>query len=168
LDVRGSFAPAAMLEMQKEANQIIGSSGIRLDWKTRDQALSTTFNDLVVITFKGACELEPASPRFYDEMGPYAFTRTANGEIQPFGEVDCDHVSGSVWSALGGDDYARANLFVGRALGRVVAHELVHMLTRSGEHGREGVQKPALSAKQLISNSLPLSALDIDRLKQRH
>jgi hypothetical protein len=167
LDVKGSFSPAAMSEMRKEAGQIIGSSGIRLEWKTKDEAISATFNDLVVMTFKGACELEPVVP-LYDEMGPYAFTRTANGEVQPFGEVDCDHVVGSVRSAMIGDDFARANLLVGRALGRVVAHELVHMLTRSGEHGREGVEKSALSGKQLISASLPLSALDVDRLKARH
>jgi hypothetical protein len=65
-----------------------------------------------------------------------------------------------------GGDYARADLLVGRALGRVVAHELVHMLTKSGQHAREGVQKAALSGRQLIAASLPLSAVDIDRLIQ--
>jgi hypothetical protein len=40
------------------------------------------------------------------------------------------------------------------------------MLTKSGEHSREGVQRPALSGKQLIADSLPLSALDIDRLRR--
>jgi hypothetical protein len=60
-------------------------------------------------------------------------------------------------------------MLVGRALGRVVAHELVHMLTKSGQHAHEGVQKAALSGRQLISASLPLSAMDIDRLiAERH
>jgi hypothetical protein len=55
---------------------------------------------------------------------------------------------------------------LGRALGRVVAHELVHMLTKSKQHGRDGVEKAALSARQLIAESLPLSIFDIDRLQQ--
>ena len=67
---------------------------------------------------------------------------------------------------MSGLDYARGDLLIGRAMGRVVAHELVHTLAKSGQHGFEGVQKPALSGKQLIGASLPLSAFDIDRLKQ--
>jgi hypothetical protein len=166
LDVKGAFALAAMREMESEAGRIIGTSGIRLDWRMRNDA-TATFNDLVVLTFKGSCLYE-AVPQLYDELGPYAFTRTSNGEVQPFGEVDCDHVVGSVRNAMFGNDFAHSDMLVGRALGRVVAHELVHMLTKSGEHGHEGVQKPALSGKQLISASLPLSALDVDRLRQHY
>jgi hypothetical protein len=165
LDIRGLFSLPAMLQMEKEAGDIIASSGIHLEWRTRDDAARATFNDLVVLTFKGACALEPAPP-VYDELGPYAFTRTENGEIQPFGEVNCDHVVGSARAAMSGRDFANADLLIGRALGRVVAHELVHMLTRSGEHARDGIQKPALSGRQLIANSLNLSVLDIDRLRK--
>jgi len=165
LDIRGTFAPGAMRQMQKEADAIIGTSGIRLGWSTLDEAASGTFKDLVVITFRGSCALE-AVPPLYDELGPYAFTRTANGAVQPFGQVDCDHVMGAVRTAMGSGDLSNADLFMGRALGRVVAHELVHMLTKSGQHAHEGVQKSALSGKQLIAASLPLSALDVDRLKQ--
>jgi hypothetical protein len=127
-----------------------------------------SYSDLVVMTFRGACEFEPAAP-IYDELGPLAMTRTTNGEVQPFGEVNCDRVVNSARSAMSGTDYSRADLLIGRAMGRVVAHELVHMLTKSELHGVEGVQRPALSGKQLIAASLPLSAFDIDRLiQERH
>jgi hypothetical protein len=165
LDIKGSFSPGALRQMQKEAGDIIGTSGIQLGWLMRSEAYSATFNDLVVMTFKGSCALDPAPP-LYDELGPYAFTRVANGEVQPFGEVDCDRVVSSVKAAMFGDDYSKADLLMGRALGRVVAHELVHMLTKSAHHAHEGVEKSSLSGRQLISASLPLSDLDIDRLKQ--
>jgi hypothetical protein len=164
LDIKGSFSPVSLREMQKETAGIIGMSGIRLGWTTLDDASSGNFKDLVVMSFLGSCIVE-AAPPLYDELGPYAFTRTANGAVQPFGQVDCDHVAGSVRTAMGPGDLSRADLLMGRALGRVVAHELVHMLTKSGQHAHEGVQKSALSGKQLISASLPLSAMDIDRLK---
>lgn len=164
-DAKGAFSPESLREMQRETTQIIQVSGIRLDWRTRADASNATYNDLVVMTFNGSCAFAPAPP-LYDEMGPFAFTRTANGEVQPFGEVDCDHVVGSVRSAMAGSDYSKADLLVGRALGRVVAHEIVHMLTKSGQHGHDGVEKPALSGKQLIASSLPLSTFDIDRLRQ--
>ncbi len=38
------------------------------------------------------------------------------------------------------------------------------MLTRSAEHGRDGVFEATLSGKQLIAPTLPLSAMDVDRL----
>jgi len=63
-----------------------------------------------------------------------------------------------------GSDFARADLLVGRALGRVVVHEIVHMLTKSADHGRDGVFRESLSGRQLISTTLPLSAMDVDRL----
>jgi hypothetical protein len=167
LDVRGHFPPGAMRQMRQEAGQILSPSGIRLEWRTLSEASAGTFKDLVVLTFHGSCALD-AAPAFLSEPGAYAFTRSADGEVQPFGEVDCDRVVNSVKSASTGEDRSNPDLLMGRALGRVVAHELVHMLTRSADHGREGVQKAALSGRQLISASLPLSALDIDRLKERY
>jgi hypothetical protein len=40
------------------------------------------------------------------------------------------------------------------------------MLTKSGGHARDGVYKKSLSPRQLISSSLPLSALDIDHVRR--
>ncbi len=165
LDFKGVWSKAALNEMQREASFIIKASGVRLDWRQRSAAANATFNDLVVMTFKGSCMFDPEPPR-YDELGPYAITRTANGEVQPFGEVDCDRVVSSVRSAMFAKDFGQGNLLIGRALGRVVAHELVHMLTKSGEHAHEGVEKASLSGSQLIAASLPLDAVDINKLRQ--
>ena len=168
LDIKGPYSQTALKEMQAEANRIIGASGVHLDWLRREDVNQAVFNDLVVMTFKGSCTFDPPPP-MYDELGAYAITRTANGEVQPFGEVDCDHVVHSVRNAMYGGDFARGEMLIGRALGRVVAHELVHMLTKSGVHGHEGVQKAALSGRQLIAQSLPLSAMDVERLRaERH
>ncbi|HEX3992985.1 MAG TPA: hypothetical protein VHX39_17575, partial [Acetobacteraceae bacterium] len=78
----------------------------------------------------------------YDELGPYARTWMADGDVLPFGEVDCARVVNSVRDAMSGGDLPNwADQLLGRALGRVVAHELVHMLTRSVRHGRDGVTR---------------------------
>lgn len=165
VNFKNSFSAPAVRFMQREVEQILKATGVSLDWRTRAEAGDATFNDLVVMTFKGTCVFNPM-PVVYDELGPYAITRTTGGEVQPFGEVDCDHVVSSLHTAMAGDDFAKADMLLGRALGRVVAHELVHMLTKSKQHGREGVEKAALSARQLIAESLPLSTFDIDRLHQ--
>ena len=164
VDFKGISSRIAVNEMEREASKIISASGVQLAWRTRGQAVNATFDDLVVMSFKGACTYVPAPP-LYDELGPYASTRTTSGEVQPFGEVDCGRVVSSVRSAMFGGDFDRAEILVGRALGRVVAHELVHMLTKSDVHAHQGVQKASLSGKQLIAASLPLSAIDLDRLR---
>lgn len=125
-----------------------------------------SYHDLVVMTFRGACQYEPFAPRF-DKPGPLGATQTVDGEILPFGEVDCNRVVSSASSAMSGADWPRPDLLIGRAMGRVVAHELVHMLTKSGQHGTEGVEASTLSGKQLIVDTLSLSAFDIARLKDR-
>jgi hypothetical protein len=151
--------------MEREAQGILKPSGLRLDWRLRTDASLDSYNDLVVVRFKGACKVEPV-PYVYDELGPLAFTYATDGTLQPFGEVACDQVAASVRSAMAGSDFKHADVLMGRALGRVLVHELVHMLTKSARHGHEGVERQALSGRELISASLPLSALDLDRLRQ--
>ena len=164
MNFKAAYSAPVIAEMQRETAHILGATGLRVGWSSSAEASGQSFRELVVMTFKGSCTFQAAPPR-YDETGPYATTRTADGVVQPFGEVDCDHVAGSARSAMTGGDYSRADMLTGRALGRVVAHELVHMLTHSAQHGHEGVQKPSLTARQLIAASLPLSQEDADRLR---
>jgi hypothetical protein len=163
LDFRGAHSDPSVREMERESGSILKTTGMKLDWRLRDQTGGEAYPDLVVMTFNGSCKFDPA-PRIYDESGPLASTTTTNHVIQPFGQVDCDHVVGTARSAMASVDYQRADMLVGRALGRVVVHELVHMLTHSAEHGHDGVFEAALSGKQLIAPTLPLAAMDVDRL----
>ena len=122
-----------------------------------------SFANLVLVRFKGRCVIEPA-PWLLDERGPMAFTYSTSGSVQPFSEVECDHVSEAARSAMWGGDFAHADLLMGRALGRVVAHELIHILSKSGDHGHEGVAKPALSGANLISPGFHINPADLARI----
>jgi hypothetical protein len=165
LDFKGPRAGASILEMEREAGLIMKSSGVQLDWQLAGDQ-SPHYNNLVVMTFRGSCGFGPPSRRYYEPC-PYASTRITDGEVQPFGDVDCDRVVAVAGDAMAEDtDYFRGDQLVGRALGRVVAHELVHMLTRSNRHGSEGVAKASLSGRELIEESLALSISDIERVKK--
>ena len=170
LDFKGPHSIRSVAGMRQETEAIMKDSGLRLDWRMSDEATNDTYPDLVVIRFKGSCVLE-RDPNIYDELGPpgpLAFTYTTDGLVQPFSDVSCDKVAASVRSAMWGGDFGRADQLLGRALGRVLAHELVHMLTRSGEHGHQGVAEPVLTGRQLIAESLPLSAADLARLRREY
>jgi hypothetical protein len=164
LDFKGPHSDKSIEEMKTELRSILGSTGLDLAWRSPEQAAASAVNNLVVVSFKGKCILEPVG-YLYDERGPLAFTHTSDGEMLPFSEVACDTVTASVRSAMFKGDYSHADLLLGRALGRVVAHELVHILTHSSEHAKEGVQKEALSGNQLIADRLRLSEKDLLRLQ---
>ena len=163
LDFDGPHSEQSVAEMKREFEGIVKNTTLTVGWRTRREAEQEALANLVVVRFKGKCILDPV-PYLYDERGPMAFTYTTGGVPQPFSEVACDKVAGAVRSAMFGGDYAKADQLFGRALGRVLAHEVVHMLTRSGAHANEGVTKRSLSGNQLISPELRLSPEDLDRL----
>ena len=63
LDFKGVYSARALREMQNESAAILHSSGVRLEWKLLGETGGKSFSDLVVMTFKGVCEYEPAPPR---------------------------------------------------------------------------------------------------------
>ena len=150
-------------EMKREFEALFRGSGLKFDWRTRKEAEAESFDNLVVVRFRGKCILKPA-PWLLDERGPMALTYSTGGAIQPFAEVQCDQVAAAARSAMSGSDFAHADVLFGRALGRVIAHELVHILARSGAHGRDGVAKRELSGAALISPDMRLSPADLDRI----
>jgi hypothetical protein len=166
LDFDGPHSEQTVAEMKREFAGIVKDATITVEWRTRQEAQREALANLMVVRFKGKCVLDPV-PYLYDERGPMAFSYSSDGVVQPFSEVACDKVTTAVRSAMFGGDYARADLLLGRALGRILAHEVVHMLSGSGEHGHEGVARQALSGNQLIAPELRLAPEDIERLSNR-
>ena len=163
LEFQGPPPATAVAEMKREFETLFQGSGLTFDWRMRGEAAGTSYANLVLVRFKGKCILGPV-PWLYDERGPMAFTYSTSGEVQPFSEVACDQVAAVARSAMSGKDFAHADVLFGRALGRVMAHELVHILSKSAAHGREGVARPALSGASLIAPGLQLSPADLERI----
>ena len=166
LDFQGPRSEQSVAEMKREFAGIMKDTAVRFDFRSRSQASQETLSDLVLVRFKGKCVLDPVG-YLYDERGPMAFTYSTDGAVQPFSEVACDKVTSAVRSAMSGGDFANADVLLGRALGRVLAHEVVHMLSKSGAHGHTGVAKTALSGSQLIAPELRLEPEDVERLHGR-
>jgi len=151
-----TFSPQAWQAMEAESKRIAKQAGLRVRFVERSRAAGEEFSDLVVFRMKGRCEMN-TTPALLDERGPFAWAFTADGNVLPFGEVKCDRVRESIKTAIHPSDYRKGDELFGRALGRVVAHELYHMLANTKKHGKSGVAKDALSAQQLISERLDFS-----------
>jgi hypothetical protein len=163
VDFDGPYSNRSVQQMKRETEEIFKTAGVHLDWRMRNEVGLGSYENLVVVHFKGKCMLEPI-PMLYDERGPFAFAYNSDGDVLPFSEVECNHLTASVHSAMWGDDFARPDYLLGRALGRVLAHELVHILTRSAMHGNDGVTQATFSGRELIGAPLRLSRADVARL----
>jgi len=152
--------------MKSELNSIMKETGRNLDVRLRSQAApNETFNDVVLVKLKGTCKMERMIP-FMDERGPLAWTHSTDGAILPFAEVSCDRIANAVAGALWGGQRKQADMLLGRAMGRVLAHELYHIIGKTHEHNADGsLAKEAISAKQLISDKrITFDMRDLNRM----
>ena len=161
-----SYSTSSVDAMEREVASIVRQSGITVDWRMRsDVQSSDSFDSLVVVRFRGACSMDPPPP-LGDERGYYAFTYVSDGAVLPFSEVECGKISNSIRPAMSQRQWRERDKSLGRALGRVLAHELFHMLAKTQHHAGEGVTRSALSPAQLIADRLSMAPADLEKLKK--
>ena len=147
-----TYSAESVAAMEREVASIVGESGIAVDWRLLTEiGSSESFDNLVVVRFRGACLMHPA-PYSIDHRSYYAFTHVTDGDVLSFSEVECDKVASAIQLKMSKAQWRQPDSILGRALGRVLAHELYHMLAKSQHHASEGVTKSALTAAQLISD----------------
>lgn len=155
---------ASITAMKREFAEIMKAAGLTFDYKLRSEL--SEFDspaDIILVKFKGQCRMK-LLPELFDERGPFATTQMVDGQMLPFSEVACDRVRVSVRSSMSGTQKKDGDTTLGRALGRVLAHEVYHILSKSSHHGNKGVARRALSSTELTAEKLHLDATDIDRI----
>ena len=158
----GHYSQAAFQEMERELTTLMEPSAVRPVWHDRrDITQADSFHSLVMVNFHGRCRAEPAAaPAGGDQ--PLGWTHVVDGRVLPFTDVECDRVRASIHSANGMRQ--PSDLVLGRALARVLAHELYHVLSRTSTHARAGLAKRSLSGLELSSDRLDLDPSDMNRV----
>jgi hypothetical protein len=154
----GRYSMVALREMGREAANILKESGVSLHWHlgTPTQSVSGL---LVVVKLLGQCDMD--GPRAFLQPGPLGWAHEVNGAILPFSDLACDNIRGAVQSAFLAGNQAGGNVLLGRAMGRVLAHELYHIVAGTSRHGRDGVAQGALSPRELTSGQLELRPAEV-------
>lgn len=153
--------------LQQQLQHVLNNAGIKLEVRERQAAAPhEQFSDLFLFQMKGRCSMEglPVGA-LSDERGALAMAYSQDGNILPFGEVECDRVRESLQRLVGRGHAEAYQSAFGAALGMVVAHEIYHMLAHSPHHTAHGVTKQSLSARELLDHDLPLP--DVARLAMR-
>jgi len=158
----GRYSRVALREMGSEAAHILTQSGVSLRWQLGQPAHAVS-GLLVVVKLLGRCDMD--GPAGFPMPGPLGWAHEVNGVILPFSDLACDNIRGAVHSAPIADGQLRGNVLLGRALGRVLAHELYHIVANTSEHDEGGVAQSALSGRELTSGLLELRPSDVEAIQ---
>jgi hypothetical protein len=160
-------APPAtvMYAIRSETEGILGRLGIGVEWRLLAEATGSEVSvQLAVIHFQGRCDVSGLSPRRV-QPGALGWTHESDGVILPFGNVDCDRIRTFLQVDLLGVPAGERDLVFGRAVGRVLAHELYHIFTRSPHHSPEGVGKAAYAVRDLLAGRFVFDASESTELR---
>jgi hypothetical protein len=149
--------------LKSELDSIMLRIGLQFTWTTfRDNSHNEVFRDLAVATFVGHCDLVGLSaamaPTKHD--GPLGWTHVSNGRVLPFSDIDCDSIRGFLALELLRLDPTSREAVYGRAVARVLAHELYHAFTRTQLHGSLGLTKSSHSAGDLMGAEFTFQEAD--------
>ena len=152
LQFDGRHSEQSIAEMKRESQNIMRVSGTELSWRNSTEvSASESFPNLVVVTFHGSCAMTPFTSTLSEGGMPLGYSHVSDGEVIPFADVECDRIRRELRSVHGtmtaGDDR-----MLGRALGRVLAHELHHIIDRTRTHERTGLFRKSLSPQDLTSD----------------
>jgi len=139
-------SPVSFSEMKTEVAHLMDSTGLRLNWRlVKDNRGRESFSDLLVVRFKGSCHSGPVPVKTqtsapYSEVVTLAATEVVDGRVLPFAVVECDQVRRTLGEDEIISEHQQQSTF-GRALGRVVAHELYHLLAQTTQHTHRGLAR---------------------------
>jgi hypothetical protein len=155
--------------MKSEIREILRPAQLNLTFQRLGDAASLeTFRKIVLIRFQGVCQsgwsndpirLNHPALLVYPALGR---TEVSEGRVMPFVHIFCNEVRAFVPTV---SRTPRQQMY-GRALGRVVAHELYHALLSTVEHAHGGIAGAVQSARDLTREKLTLDAASIERLRE--
>jgi hypothetical protein len=163
-DFENEPAQPILAALEDELASIMTPIGIRFEWRNLDHhPPGEATAELAVVTVKGRCDTNGLLPKT-KLAGALGFTHISDGQILPFTEISCDQVRTFLQNELSGMDRQDRDFAFGRALGRVLAHELYHILGNTTHHG-SGVAKEAYSTRDLMRDDFQFPHKEIEMLR---
>jgi hypothetical protein len=164
---QNSMPVAVRHALEDEVEGIMGPLGRHFVWRSLATVKGNEISsELAVLTFKGHCDVDGLVMRD-THPGALGWTHVSDGSILPFSEIDCDRIKGFVQKELLYKKAVDREEVFGRAMARVVAHELYHIFAQTQHHGSEGVAKSAYTVHELLSDDFHFEERECQALKAK-
>jgi hypothetical protein len=156
--------------MRREAAALMQSAGYALEFRDRHARRSgDSAPNIAFVELTGACSVpaDPAPDPAPDDNQPMlAVTAVEDGVVLPFSRIDCGALSRVLSRLLAHEAPAQRAFLYGRAMGRVLAHELYHVLAQTRDHAADGIGKPCFTAVDLVSSRFEFLESSLVRLRK--
>jgi len=154
--------------MQHVVAAALSSTGAEFSWLTAESGRAgETFDDLAVLHFRGSCRMERLTPAIDGKPVMLGEAVMVSGGVSAFSSVECDQIKTCISGLLGASCARDRETAFGRALGRVVAHELYHILAKTSSHSRSGISKSVQNSFDLIRENFQFERQALMRLQQK-
>ncbi len=138
--------------MKAELDAVMVPFHFRFYWRPLENVTGhEVVAEVMVVTFKGVCRIDTLPP-WGSPPGTLGWTHIADGVILPFADVDCDQIRELMASTLATSSPLQREVLMGRAMARVLAHEMYHFLAHTTKHASSGLAKAHYTGADLARN----------------
>jgi hypothetical protein len=158
----------AMAAAQHELQRLLTPASIDVSWKNLQTRKSgEQFDNVIVMSVDGLCSdpILPPSPLPQDASITLADSAISEGRLLPFIRVNCEYIAQMLAAELRPLDVTKRDAIFGRALGRVVAHEIYHIMGETTGHQAHGVAKAAFSVRDLIDGEFEFDHTSLAQMR---
>jgi len=160
-------SPAPLAWMKRELTPLMQSAGYRIEWRDSQTAGAVpSVDQLVVVELRGTCGLSNGTAAAPDDLNQLAATAITDGHVLPFATVNCASLNHTLGASFATEAGARRDFLYGRAMARVVAHELYHMIVGTKDHTVDGVSKPCFNMTDLTAERFAFEPAVLAKFRQ--
>jgi hypothetical protein len=143
--------PAAVMDaLRREVAAIMDPIAPPFEWRSLANVTGGEVSEeLAVVNFTGACDPSDLMPRSL-APGPLGLTHASDGIILPFCEVNCDRIRQFLRTALVALPLNKRETVFGRAVARVLSHELYHIFAKTAHHDGAGIARATFTSRELL------------------
>jgi hypothetical protein len=151
-----AIAPTAYSAMKEELGHLLKPAAIHVEWQDPSLDRDASENDYAaLIRLRGSCRPTEPSTRFeHSVSGTFALASSAvsDGVVLPFGDIDCMALNSYLGPSLWKEPGEVQEFVYARAVARLIAHELYHVIGQTHDHARAGVAEPSFTIAELLSD----------------
>lgn len=153
MEFAAGVRPGMEAQVERELNLIFAQTQVQYSvMRQQREVYIGLADDVIHVKVTGTCAATPGTGR----GGVLARTVKMANELQGFMIVDCDTLSSYI-------NYPHG---LGKAMARVLAHELLHYLLQEPHHANDGLFRPKLTRKDLVERAPKLSPAEVDRVNR--
>jgi hypothetical protein len=159
-----AMSPYVLETLHTEIEDLLHPTHLAVHWH---DGRGEVAGQLAVIRIQGECQAYAPPPTMYvsEDVEALGRTHVSNGVVLPFADIRCDELRRFIGGPLrSGHDREAREQMLGRALARVIAHELYHILLKTRSHGKSGIARASQTAAQLVAPRVSFSRADERKL----